>query len=109
MALLWFDGFDHYGTDTARLTEGPYDQVDAAFTLSEVNPRTGTRCLRRASSGSDAALIRELGGPRPVVGAGAVLSLDNLPNSENNYNFIVFYVSVQNSQITATLNPDGSI
>jgi hypothetical protein len=81
MALLWFDGFDHYGLDETKLTEGPYDRVDAAFTLSEVNPRTGNRCLRRSSTSNDNAVIKTLSDSKETLGLGIAFNPDQLPNS----------------------------
>ena len=38
MSILWVDGFDHYGADAARLTDGVYADANEC-SLSTANPR----------------------------------------------------------------------
>ncbi|HSH42101.1 MAG TPA: hypothetical protein VK973_08255, partial [Arenicellales bacterium] len=80
MALLWCDGFDHYGSQAAML-DGAYAEVDITgssgsfFRLENVNARTGTYHLRfiiDTSSGSATiATRRVLGGAKTTVGFGS--------------------------------------
>jgi hypothetical protein len=109
MALLWFDGFDHYGLDTARMTEGPYASVDAAFTLSEINPRTGNRCLRRDNSASYDRAIKPFISPKITIGSGVALYLSQMPSSD--YSYVVYSLldSSDNDDLLFVINSDGSI
>jgi hypothetical protein len=109
MALLWFDGFDHYGLDTARMTEGPYDLVDAAFTLSEVNPRTGTRCLRRSSAQNSERVLKDLGGLKESFGSGLAISLSQLPQNGPSYVLFSLLDSALAVQVVIDVQSDGSI
>jgi hypothetical protein len=76
MSLLWCDGWDHYGV-IGNLTEGAWAEIIGGFTLSTVNPRTGTYAMRGPSSSS--SLRRVLGGAKTTVGIGAAFYFANLP------------------------------
>jgi hypothetical protein len=45
MALVWADGFDHYGTSTALALQAGYTQFAPSGIIS-TSPRTGTNCLQ---------------------------------------------------------------
>jgi hypothetical protein len=109
MALLWFDGFDHYGLDTARMLEGPYNQVDAAFTLSEVNPRTGARCLRRSSQSSDSKVVKKLPAGHGTLGVGIAVHLSQLPSNSYTFSTISFLNENDEDEFIVIVNMDGSI
>ena len=109
MALIWFDGFDHYGLDETKLTEGPYDQADAAFTLSEANPRTGNRCLRRDSSTSDNQLKFDLGSEKETVGVAGSFYIDILPENEGSYKLASLLDENSVPHISAWVSSVGNI
>ena len=109
MALLWFDGFDHYGLDETKLTEGPYDQADAAFTLSEVNPRTGSRCLRRSNTSNSAKLTKSFDSGKDTIATGVAFYIDQLPNLSNSYEILNIGDSSSESQIILFLGINGEL
>jgi hypothetical protein len=109
MALLWFDGFDHYGTDTARMIEGPYNQVDAAFTLSEVNPRTGVRCLRRDNTAALSVLKKEFDAGRETVGSGVACYFSALPVNSSQYILNSFGDANGDPHVRFGVLADGSV
>ena len=77
--LLWMDGFDHYGANASRLLEGAYAAA-SLVTLSNLNPRTGTRHAR-IQGAFDNGLRRVFGDDKPVVGVGYAFSLPALPSN----------------------------
>lgn len=110
MALLWCDGFDHYGT-IARLTDGAYAAIGTGVTLSTTNPRTGTHCLRtNAGTQNSAAEIRRVfGGAKTTVGIAAAFYIDALPSGNNGTNIFQFRDTANIEQVTIGLQSTGII
>lgn len=82
MALLWCDGFDHYGT-TAKMLNGPWAEVGSGVALN-TGSRTGTNCLRiQADAASNNTARRVLGGAKTTVGLGMALYVPSLPPGNN--------------------------
>lgn len=80
MAILWCDGFDHYGGDVNKLADGSWAQVDSDFLLSSTEARTGTYSLRGPTSGTSNDVARRvLGGPKTAVGVGFAVFYSFLP------------------------------
>lgn len=89
MAIQWFDGFEHYGANTAYLTDGAYAQVtgysgDYGFTAS--NPGSGSYAWRfrtgRAAGGGN--LLRKVFDTSvSTVGVAIRLRLDSIPTADN--------------------------
>lgn len=78
MALLWIDGFDHYGDDVSLLEQGPYAEVNAA-TLSTAAPRTGQTALRIVGD-NDGGFRRIFGGDVTECGIGYAFLIPDLPS-----------------------------
>lgn len=75
MALIWCDGFDHYGGSTARMLDGAWAFLrDAA--INTTVKRTGASSLRLFWGRS---ARRIFGGPKPVVGVGFAMFTSSLP------------------------------
>lgn len=105
MALLWCDGFDHYGTLSA-LTDGVYAEVAAGITLATTNPRTGTHHL--AFSGAS-HVRRVLGGAKTSVGLGAAFYYPALPVANNVGRLFEFRDATNTAQITIGIQSTGDI
>lgn len=78
MALIWMDGFDHYGGSAARLLDGVYSQT-LGVTLTNVGARTGSYCAKINTSSPHAGMRRVLPVARTTVGCGFAFNIDNLP------------------------------
>ena len=79
MALLWCDGFDHYGS-TAAMLNGAWAEVASGVGLSTTGPRTGTHQMRMPpNTGSLTIARRVLGGAKTTVGLGMALYVTGLP------------------------------
>lgn len=89
MALLFIDGFDHYGIVPSNgniLRQGVYAETNLGPSGGVVatNPRTGPRALRMQMGDNDAGIRRVLvDGARDTVGAAYAFSLTQLPTNNN--------------------------
>jgi hypothetical protein len=92
MALLWCDGFDHYGGDADKMADGAWAEVDSdsvsEFTLDASIKRTGSYSLRRGPDSSPHIARRVLGGAKTTVGVGFAVYYTDLPN-QNGYATLV--------------------
>lgn len=108
MALLWADGFDHYGGVIARLRDGVYSSLDNASLVT--NPvRTGTRALQIWSGGNDSGARRVLPAETDNVGFGFAFNITNLPTDTTSC-ALGQLLSKTNAQLaTITIYPTGAI
>jgi hypothetical protein len=110
MALLWCDGFGHYGV-VGNMTNGVYAQVSAGVTLSTVNPRTGTYCIRQGggTTASTTDLRRVLGGAKTTVGIGGAFYWGALPTDNNTQRLFQFADAANNLQLSVISQSTGVI
>lgn len=110
MALLWCDGFGHYGV-TANLLNGVYASVNSGVSISTANPRTGTHHIRiggfTTSSTSD--LRRVLGGAKTTVGIGGAFYWPQLPTDNNTQRLFQFADAANTMQISVISQSTGVI
>lgn len=111
MALLWCDGFDHYGTSTAKLLDGAWAEANAGVSLTTANPRTGTYNLRQwgATTGSTTNLRRVLGGAKTTVGIGGAFYYSALPTGNNSQRLFDFCDATNTKQIVVVCQSTGTI
>lgn len=109
MALLWCDGFDHYGTDKTNMTDGAWAELGSSHvTISGVNPRTGTNSMQmNTTSALPGANRRVLGGAKTTVGLGSAWWFSNLPTSTAR--LYGFRDAANAVQLTITLQSTGII
>lgn len=105
MALLWCDGFDHYGVQS-NLTEGVYAAVGAATMPSTVNPRTGTYSLTFPST---QGWRRVLGGAKTSVGFAGAYYFLTLPSTEKKVSVIGFNDASNVAQVHIGLDTTGTL
>lgn len=115
MALIWFDGFDQYGTSTTNMLDGVYAQVyqgpgsDAMLTASEA--RTGGMCLR--FSGNDGAGFRKtlgktlVGNDGDIFVIGFAFRFNALPTSNSRMFFVSVRDNANSNQCTIGLTTTG--
>lgn len=109
MALLWCDGFDHYGT-IGKLTDGAWAEIGSQITLSSANPRTGTYHLRSAANFSSATTARRvLGGAKTSVGLATVFYTTSLPTIAQRDILFAFMDAANVAQVTIGLDTTGTI
>jgi hypothetical protein len=113
--LLHWDGFDHYGSATANLLLGNYQQVQSRdLSLTSSNPATGTRALRfptrlRGNMTIPISGIRKvLPQQALVVGAGFRLRMDQIPSVDDQSSFFAFRTQANANSITLGIQADGS-
>jgi len=111
MALLWCDGFDHYGTSTAKMLDGVYAEVGTSASISTLNPRTGANHLRiNGGSGQAATFVRRvLGGAKTTVGLGAVFYLTALPTGNNCQRIFGYADATNATQLGIVIQSTGTI
>lgn len=112
MALLWCDGFDHYGV-IGNLTDGVYAERGIELSLATSSPaaRTGTHYIKRiySSTAANSLLRRVLGGAKTSVGIGAAFYYDNLPTQPNTDICFDFRDANNQVQVTIGLDTTGTI
>lgn len=109
MALLWCDGFDHYGV-IGNLTEGAYAEIGGTVVLSTVNPRTGTHRLGHGANTAAQTMVRRvLGGPKTTVGIAAAFYLPNLPTLPSRDKFFDFRDASNTVQVVIGIDTTGTI
>jgi hypothetical protein len=105
MALLWCDGFDHYGV-LGNLTEGVYAEVTAGVTLSTSNPRTGTHHL----TFTGISMVRRIfGAAKTAVGIGAVFYYPALPTTANRARLFEFRDAANVAQVSVGVDTTGTV
>jgi hypothetical protein len=111
MALLWCDGYDHYGTTNAKLLDGVYAEIGGSVSISTINPRTGTYSLRISGGGSTAQswVRRVLGGAKTTVGMGAAFYFTALPTGNNSQRIFGYSDTTNTYQIQIVIQSTGTI
>lgn len=106
MALLWMDGFDHYGLDETNMTDGAWAEIGGE--LSTVNPRTGTHAFKFSNNQSGAGELRRVfGGAKTTVGVGGVWWFAQLPSSNDTCRIYSFNDAANNIQVSLLLQSTG--
>ena len=85
MALLWAEGFDHYGTNIAVMASNGYSAA-AGILGTAAGARTGTGFFR-GQNGQRAYARRSLNGPKTIIGQGCAFKLASAPGNEGWDNF----------------------
>lgn len=106
MALLWCDGFDHYGSRGPML-DGPYLEVGTSVTLSTAQARTGARSI--LLSANQVALRRGLGAPRDRVGLGAAFYFTTFPTQNGDCILFQWRDTGNTAHVSLVLNSDGTL
>lgn len=105
MALLWCDGFDHYGS-AGNTTEGPWAQAWSA--LDTTIKRTGTHSARLNSVSLNTAR-RVFGGPKTTVGVGYAMYVPSIPTTNNSLTLFSFRDAANAVQVSVHLQSTGVI
>lgn len=107
MALIWADGFDHYGS-ASYMTDGAYAAVGGVTGgISTANPRTGTSHYRHL--GNSSRIRRVLGSDKAVVGFGYALYMPDLPHTSNLWHMASFNDQNNEAAIDITMTTDGRL
>ena len=107
--LLWMDGFDTYGTDTAKMKDGLYAQVESSTTLVTAPVRTGTHAIRMSGS-SFGVWRRVLPAITSSAGFGAGYYPEALPPSGNSPLVLIQFCDGSNNPIvTVQVTTTGTI
>lgn len=108
MALLWCDGFDHYGSKS-NMTEGPYAEISAHVDISSF-ARTGSSSIKfDVFTTADAGLRRVFGAPKKSAGLGAAWYFNGLPSINNRCLLYSFKDAANQTQVSAVVQSTGTI
>lgn len=106
MALLWCDGFDHYGV-LGTMTDGAWAEVGA--TLDATNPRTGSKCIRFNNLTQGGLIRRVLGAAHTTVGVAFAMYTTNLPSANDKERLLSFHDAANIAQVSIVLQSTGII
>lgn len=85
MALLWADGFDHYGTTAIMQTSGLYVAATGIGIRPEADARTGTGALKVSTDGNGGINVRRLINPVGMtIGIGFALKVTGSTGNTSN-------------------------
>lgn len=110
MALLWADGFDHYGTSTTGTTNmglAVWSAVDT-YVPATTLPRNSICSLRTASQATTGAR-RSFGGQKTAVGVTGAFYWTALPASDTTCRPIVLLDQSNAAQITLNVQTSGAM
>lgn len=110
MALIWADGFEHYGTGPtaiANMKAGSWSDVGSYNTIETTIVRTGSYAIRTGMNVLSASILRRVlpGGPRQTVGTGFGMYMV----SSSNGNMGIQFLNSSGPILTATIEADGSV
>lgn len=107
MALLWCDGFDHYGATESNMTDGPYAEIGSSVTLSTGLPRTGNYSIIVGATGQH--LRRVFGGAKTTAGVGYALYMPSLPSVSDEASLFEFRDQANSAQVSIVCQSTGDI
>lgn len=115
MALLWMDGFDHYGVDDtgrANMLAGAWAEIST--TAGGVEPRssqsrTGLYSLFFPSNTGDVFARRVLGKSTQVVGVGFAVYLTQLPSSNSTHRLVALADVTNTIHLTLGVESTGAM
>lgn len=118
MAILWADGFDHYGTSPAggrtNMLAGAwaaitYNTTGSLIEVSTTRARTGAYSLKIQHGANAVSQVRRVIGPaRNVVGMAYAVHMDSLPIANDEHGFEIRNPSNANI-VRLCYQSDGSI
>lgn len=110
MALLWMDGFDHYGTGSvgeANAQDGVWAQL-VACSIVNTRSRTGSCSLRANGTLAGLGARRVFpGGTKPIVGIGYALWMDDLPTSDNSQQIFSVHNAANEARVSIGMDTTG--
>lgn len=114
MALLWMDGFDHYGTAAtgrANMQAGAWAVValDGGPTAGGPGPRTGAYTLDLTTSATSNLFRRLFGSPKTRIGFGAAFYMNLIPGSDTTGVALRLLDSSGAQQLTVNIGASGQV
>lgn len=107
MALVFMEGFDHYGTDTNNMVLGEWVSVGGSLALNTASPRTGTHSLTTTSSSPGYLELGVPGLSRTSLGFGMAINFGEVPGST--FSFLRFINDENDIQMNLAVTNAGAI
>jgi hypothetical protein len=111
-ALIFMDGFDHYGassTGRTNMLAGVYADVDSNSSPTTTNPRNSTHSYATPIGAAVTGLRRVFGASKTTVGCGGAFYFTNLPDTADLTVLMQFLDTDNVLQVGLVLNTDGKI
>lgn len=108
MALLWADGFDHYGSNAARLLDRVYSEINGV-TLSTAKPRTGAYAARIQVVANNSGLRRVLPAETEKLGFGFPFNISALPTDTRSLSLGQVLSKTNAPLFTISVMPTGAV
>lgn len=113
MALIFADGFDHYGTDAILKASGvwTFNGVGVNLGTTPANARTGGGYITSVGTGANSWASHMFGGSAFIIGAGVAMNLSAAPNA-NGTGALIFHGDtndIQDVQCAVVINNDLSV
>lgn len=108
MALLWMDGFDHYGGSTGNMLAGVWAEINGG-SLSTSNSRTGTYSIRPQITTNPRPCRRVLGGDKETVGLGCAYYMSSLPSVNSALSIFDYRDSANNIRLSLVVESTGTL
>lgn len=116
MALLWCDGFDHYGLDEGNMLDGAWSNIQgpngtANATLSTTRAATGTTSFRfhQDCDGNTPDLRKVLPAATDKIGVAGRVYLDQIPQNNSSATFVEFLTAgAARGHINAIMDNNGA-
>lgn len=117
MALLWMDGFDHYGSGTVQANTGRTNMLKGAWASADTNcvvsttkPRNGYASVV-ISTTANVGMRRVFGGSynNAAVGVATAWYTTSLPDIANSQIVLTFTDQANDEQVSIIINTDGTI
>lgn len=108
MALLWADGFDHYGTGNtgeSNMLLGPWADTQN-MTIETAQYRNGTASARFAAFGY---IRRVFGGAKTTVGVGMAVFFSALPSASDRVGIFTLSDNANDAQVSLVLGTTGTL
>lgn len=112
MALIWMDGFDHYGAGAngrLAMLDGVWSELFATTTPEVTAPRTGLYAFGRSAAAAGMVHRRILGAAKTTVGLGMAFRLASMPTANNRLFPFVYRDTANAAQVTIVLQSTGKI
>jgi hypothetical protein len=112
MALLWMDGFDHWGTGAtgrSNMLDGAYAEVNTNSGPTNSRSRTGVNSCFLTPTGTIGLGLRRVfpGSTKTVAAVGYALWLNELPDDSNELSLVSFRNTSNGARVTISMDTTG--
>lgn len=108
MAIIFMDGFDHYGTSAARLLDGVYSSYESV-TIKSTAARTGAYGIEIQCIMNDSGLRWRTPEPKSMIGVGFAFSISELPKTSDAMALVQALTGETAAIVTILISATGAV